>query len=84
MVKSFRSAMNTKRIAVIGAGIFGSEIALKLRRHGYEVKLFEKSLNILSGATENSQNRRHLGLHYPRDLQTATQSVRGYDSFVNR
>lgn len=76
--------MNTKKIAVIGAGIFGSEIALRLRKSGYEVKLFEKSNNILSGATENSQNRLHLGLHYPRDLQTATQSVRGYESFVER
>lgn len=84
MVKSFRLAMSTKKIAVIGAGIFGCEIALKLCRHGYQVKLFEKSINILSGATENSQNRLHLGLHYPRDLQTATQSVRGYESFVNR
>jgi len=55
-----------------------------LRKHGYEVKLFEKSMNILSGATENSQNRLHLGLHYPRDLQTATQSIRGYESFVQR
>lgn len=76
--------MNTKRIAVIGAGIFGSEIALRLRKSGYEVKLFEKSETILSGATENSQNRLHLGLHYPRDLQTATQSVRGYESFMQR
>jgi hypothetical protein len=76
--------MNTKRIAVIGAGIFGSEIAITLRQSGYEVKLFEKSFKILSGATENSQNRLHLGLHYPRDLQTAIQSVRGYESFVRR
>ncbi len=76
--------MNTKKIAVIGAGIFGSEIALKLRRNGYEVKLFEKSISILSGATENSQNRLHLGLHYPRDLKTATQSTTGYKSFLDR
>lgn len=76
--------MNTRRIAVIGAGIFGTEIALTLRKSGYEVKLFEKSTDILCGATENSQNRLHLGLHYPRDLQTAVQSIRGYESFVGR
>jgi hypothetical protein len=28
--------------------------------------------------------RLHLGLHYPRDLETAIQSRRGYESFLNK
>ena len=72
------------KIAVIGAGIFGSEISLKLAREGHEVHLFEKEFEILKGATAGSQNRLHMGLHYPRDLQTATQSRSGYFKFKDR
>lgn len=77
--------MNTEgKIAVIGAGIFGCEAALTLQKTGYSVVLFEKSAQIISGATTKSQNRLHLGLHYPRDIQTAMQSIRGYETFSAR
>jgi glycerol-3-phosphate dehydrogenase len=62
------------KIAVIGAGIFGTEISLKLSREGHDVHLYEKEYEILKGATAGSQNRLHMGLHYPRDLKTAIQS----------
>lgn len=71
-------------MAVIGGGIFGTVGALALASAGHEVKLFEKERKILSKATENSQNRLHLGLHYPRDLDTARQSVLGFKSFQDR
>jgi hypothetical protein len=73
-----------KKIAVVGAGIFGSEIAIQLANQGHEVILFEKKSDILLEATANSQNRLHLGLHYPRDLETAIQSRDGYTNFTNR
>ena len=69
---------------MIGAGVFGSEIAIQLAKNGHRVELFEKKSNILLEATANSQNRLHLGLHYPRDLETAVQSVKGYATFVDR
>ncbi len=72
------------KIAVIGAGIFGTEISLKLALNGHEVHLFEKNSEILFGATSGSQNRLHMGLHYPRDLETAIQSRIGYFNFSNR
>lgn len=72
------------RIAVIGGGIFGTVGALALESAGHKVTLFEKEKEILSRATENSQNRLHLGLHYPRDLDTARQSVLGFKSFQDR
>lgn len=71
-------------IAVIGAGIFGSEISIQLARAGHDVDLFERSSEILSAGTYASQNRLHLGLHYPRDLPTAKQSRIGYAKFVER
>ena len=71
------------RIAVIGAGAFGSAAASKLAKNGFSVTLYEKEDRALQGATKNSQNRLHLGLHYPRDLQTAKQSVIGFKSFMD-
>jgi len=73
-----------KRVAVIGAGIFGSETAILLKKNGYEVTIFERENNILIGASKSSILRLHLGFHYPRDLDTAIQSRIGYTSFLNR
>jgi hypothetical protein len=73
-----------QKIAVVGGGVFGSEIAIQLAKIGHSVKLFDKKSDILLEATANSQNRLHLGLHYPRDLETAIQSVVGYANFVDR
>jgi len=69
------------KIAVIGGGIFGSVTSYFLQNIGYEVTLFEKSKAILSGASSKNQNRLHLGYHYPRDIETALQSVKGFNDF---
>ena len=69
------------KIAVIGGGIFGSVTSYFLQNIGHEVTLFEKSDSILSGASSKNQNRLHLGYHYPRDLETALQSVKGFNDF---
>lgn len=68
-------------VAVIGGGIFGAEIALKAASLGLSVKIFEAKADILSGASRNNQNRLHLGFHYPRDLETGRQSIRGFEAF---
>lgn len=69
------------RIAVIGGGIFGVTAAVELAKDFHTVTLFEKNVEILQGATPRSQNRLHLGLHYPRDLATAKQSILGFKEF---
>jgi len=71
-------------VAVIGAGVFGCEIALELTKMGFIVDLYERNNSILNEATAKSQNRLHLGLHYPRDLQTAVQSRIGFETFSKR
>lgn len=68
------------KIAVIGAGIFGITIALKLSEK-FEVSLFEKSEDILSGASSNNHLRHHYGYHYPRSKETALESIKGKKSF---
>jgi len=69
-------------IAVIGAGVFGSVIAWKLSEQGFDVEIFDTHHEILSGTTPRSVLRLHLGLHYPRDLETAVQSKEGYSRFL--
>lgn len=73
-----------KKVAIIGGGIFGAITAINFAKQGYVTDLYEKNSDILMGATANSQNRLHLGLHYPRDLETAIQSKEGFVKFKER
>ena len=76
--------MASKKIAVIGGGIFGLEIATALMGAGHKVTLFEKENGVMLRTTSNNQNRLHLGLHYPRDMKTARQSRFGFDKFIKK
>lgn len=69
-------------IAVIGCGVFGAVIAMRLREAGSDVTIYERLGQPLKGASYNNQNRLHLGFHYPRDLETARQCVRGFARFM--
>ena len=68
-------------VAVIGCGVFGAEVALMAKSLGLTVMVYEAKAGILSGASANNQNRLHLGFHYPRDLNTGRQSIRGFAAF---
>lgn len=69
------------KIAVVGAGIFGSTIAIALAKKGYDVDLFEKESDIMQAASGINQFRLHRGYHYPRSAETATSSRDGEVSF---
>jgi len=60
-----------KKIAVIGAGIFGLTAAIKLAENGHTVEVFEKNSDILTAASGINQYRLHQGYHYPRGPSTA-------------
>ena len=51
------------RIAIIGAGFFGTTAALKLSK-SHNVDLFEKKKDILNGASKINQFRFHLNNHF--------------------
>ena len=70
-----------KKIAIIGGGLFGITSYITLKRKGYDCALFERKKDLLLGASTNNLNRVHFGYHYPRDDQTAKQSLKGYLSF---
>ncbi len=79
-----KTSMNfyTKKIAVVGGGIFGITIASRLARAGYRVFLFEQSSCLLSSASGINQYRLHRGYHYPRSIETALSAKKSEAAFV--
>lgn len=75
------SGADKRCVAIIGCGIFGAMTALRLAARGAAVTIFERQARPLQGASYNNQNRLHLGFHYPRDDETARQSIRGFERF---
>ena len=74
--------MNEVKVAVIGGGIFGVTVAIRLARHGCSVDLYEKSHDILTAASGINQYRLHRGYHYPRSFETAYSSKQGEAGFI--
>lgn len=63
------------KVAVVGAGIFGITISIKLERAGIDVDLFEKNEDILMAASGINQFRLHRGYHYPRSEETVLECL---------
>jgi hypothetical protein len=71
-------------VLIIGAGIFGTIIAIELKKRKIDCVLVEKSFDIFTGASGNNTGRIHLGYHYPRDSETALQSFENAKKFSDR
>ena len=72
--------MKTKsRVAVLGAGIMGSSVALLLARRGVAVTLFDAAHEPMSAASRWNEGKIHLGFLYSADpsLQTARRVLPG-------
>ncbi len=68
---------------VIGAGFFGVEIALELRRLGLRrVVIVDREPGIMRRASFVNQARVHNGYHYPRHLRTAARSSANFEAFA--
>jgi hypothetical protein len=72
------------KICIIGAGWYGCHIGVSLKTLGFDVTVFEKNNQILSGASGNNQSRLHQGFHYPRHHNTRIQSRDGFIRFMDR
>ncbi len=75
------SQKNRMRIAVVGGGIFGITVAVRLASEGHTVELFEKENKLLQAASGINQFRLHRGYHYPRSAETTIESMRTEISF---
>ncbi len=69
---------------VVGGGLFGAYSALILQKQGNTVLLIEQSSELMGRASYVNQARLHTGLHYPRSLVTARESLRYYKTFRDR
>jgi len=70
------------KIAVIGGGIYGTTVAIKLAEAGYKIDLYEKEPDILQAASGINQYRLHRGYHYPRSAPTAISSNTAEPLFI--
>lgn len=71
------------KIAVIGAGIFGCTIAIRLSNNGHDVDLYERNDDICKEASFVNQYRVHRGYHYPRSQETIENCIKGELEFKN-
>ena len=70
--RSNARAKKKPRVAVIGGGIFGCNIALELGEFG-SVTLFERNAELMAEGTYITQYRHHHGYHYPRSDETVIE-----------
>jgi hypothetical protein len=69
-------------IAVAGAGIYGSTIAIRLAEAGHTVGLFDP-LGILRATSVINQCRIHSGYHYPRSPETIAETLEARAEFTD-
>ncbi len=72
------------RVAVLGAGVMGSSVAIFLARRGVRVTLFDEAPAPLQGASRWNEGKIHLGFLYAADpsLDTARSVIEGGLSFA--
>jgi hypothetical protein len=73
--------MTSYHIAVVGAGIYGSSIAIELARAGHSVTLFDP-MGVLACASSINQFRIHKGYHYPRSYETIEEVLQSRIGFL--
>jgi hypothetical protein len=69
------------KIAVAGAGIYGTTIAMRLAERGFDLRLFDP-LGILHAASAINQYRIHSGYHYPRSPETIRETLEARAEFT--
>jgi D-amino-acid oxidase len=68
-------------VGVIGGGIFGGTAAILLANEGCEVTVYQKTQDLMQGASAKNQLRVHRGYHYPRSKETALSAKRSEAKF---
>lgn len=72
------------KAVVIGGGIHGLTSSISLAEKGIEVTLLEKNKELMLGTSGATHNRAHLGYHYPRSVETATECFEGLKYFKEK
>lgn len=69
------------KVAVAGAGIYGSTVAIRLAEQGHSVSLFDP-LGVMRAASAINQYRVHAGYHYPRSPETIQETLEARAEFI--
>jgi hypothetical protein len=69
------------KIAIVGAGIYGTTVAIRLAEQRHEVHLFDP-LGIMHAASAINQYRIHAGYHYPRSSETILETQEARAEFI--
>ena len=69
------------KIAVVGAGIYGTTAAIRLAEHRHDVHLFDP-LGVMHAASAINQYRVHAGYHYPRSPETILETQEARAEFI--
>ncbi|WP_448809263.1 FAD-dependent oxidoreductase [Agromyces bauzanensis] len=64
--------MSGRRIAVLGAGIMGSSVAIELARRGFDVTLIDREVAPMAATSRWNEGKIHLGYLYGADATLAT------------
>jgi FAD dependent oxidoreductase len=75
------SAAAKAKVAVAGAGIYGSTTAIRLAEHGHQVRLFDP-LGVMRATSVINQYRIHSGYHYPRSPETIQETLEARTEFT--
>jgi len=75
---------SSSNIVIVGGGWFGCHALRFLSEEGFNCTLFESNDEIFLGGSGFNQNRLHLGYHYPRSYATRTQSLKGFNKFIEK
>jgi hypothetical protein len=70
-------------VAVVGAGWYGTHIALSLAKKGFDVSLYDKHPEIVSGVSGTFGLRVHCGPHYPRSERTRAACQAQFGPFAD-
>lgn len=78
--------MSRRRVAVLGAGIMGSAVAIQLARRGFDVTVFDREPAPVAAASRWNEGKIHLGYIYGADptLSTAQHLLTGGLLFEER
>jgi glycine/D-amino acid oxidase-like deaminating enzyme len=60
------------RIAILGAGLVGSGVALELAGRNIKTSLFDRAKRCVDGASRNNEGKVHLGFVYGKDPSRST------------
>jgi hypothetical protein len=68
----FKRIRQHKRVAILGAGIQGTLMALMFKKHGYDVTIIDRASDIMTRTSASTQGRIHMGLEYANDPSMVT------------